>query len=107
MAAKDEQPIQLQGFFNQILQGVIIASLVWVGGKIDRSSDGLTAARIELTHVKETLKTLAEDRDNIVAGMKGISLNEERLRQNDMRIQEMTSRVYALEKIVMELSKNH
>jgi hypothetical protein len=105
MAARkeNERPITAQGLVNQIMPAIIIAALLWVGGKVDKSGEGLTSAQVELTFVKESLKGLNDDQTKIMAAVGDMGVLRERMLQNNERMNQLSERVTALEKLLREL----
>ncbi len=101
-----ERPISAQGLINNIMPAIIIAALLWVGGEVGKSSDGLTAAQVELAYVKESLKVISTDQSKIGEAVSDVGILRERLAQSNARMNELSGRVTALEKLLRELEKN-
>lgn len=102
---ENEQPISAQGLVNTLMPAIILASLVWFGGKVEKSSDGLMEAKIELAYVKSSLVQLNADQTEIMSAVGDIVLLRERIEQNNKRIELLSTRLRGLEQMLRDIEK--
>ena len=103
---ESERPITAQGLVNLITPMIIVGALAWVGDKVEKSGDGLTKAQVELVHVKESLKGLSADQNQIMLAVGDMEVLRERLLHNNVRMNELSGRITALEKQIRALERS-